>query len=118
MGNPWTRHYQHVWEERAGSPRLPLWLRVASLAYGKHAANGHAPFAMGEVALAMSSVSPDTGKIVHPSRQRVYDTIKLAIEYGFLAPGSSARCLIVPHHAVEGGVGSPYTLCPHHGRGL
>ncbi len=116
--SPWARHYQHVWEERSGSPRLPMWLRVAALAYGKHGANGHAPFAAGEVALALSSVQPNTGNITTPARQNVRRAIDVAMEYGFLAPGSSSRCLIVPHHAIEGGIGNAYAPCPFHGPGL
>jgi hypothetical protein len=111
--NPWTRHYQGPWEERAGNPRLPDWLRVASLAYGKHGANGHALFGPGEVALVLGEVDFKTGEI--RTNQNVSRAIKTAVVHGWLAKGSKARCLIVPAHSIEGGMGSPWKSCPQHG---
>ncbi len=52
----WAKHYQRAWQEKAGNPRFPLWLRVACLAYGHHLGNGHANFGPSEVRLALSTV--------------------------------------------------------------
>ncbi len=114
--NPWARHFQLPWEERAGDSRLPLWMRVVCLAFGRHRSNGHAPFAPGQVALVLSTVDPDSGEIHAPSRQEVYRAIRAAVSYGFLAEGSSARCLQVPAHAVTGGMGSHRAPCSYHDR--
>jgi hypothetical protein len=42
--NPWAKHFQSAWENRAADANLPPWTRVASLAYARHEANGHANF--------------------------------------------------------------------------
>ena len=110
--NPWAKHRQHVWEERAGDPALPDWVRVAALAYGKHSANGHANFGPGQVALVLGVVDRATGEL-RPN-QNVSRAIGTAIRYGWLAQGSKARCLVVPPHAVEGGLGNASAPCPFH----
>lgn len=109
----WARHYQHVWEERSGAPWLPKWFRVASLAYGKHRANGHAMFGPGEVALIIGTVDLATGELTPDAN--VARTIGLAVEYGLLAEGSTSRCLIVPAHAIDGPSGDAFAPCPVHG---
>lgn len=113
---PWSRHYQHVWQERAGQTHLPLWLRVVSLAYGSHLGNGHARFGPGEVRLTMSTVDAN-GVMCQPDGSAVRRAIRQAVSNGFLAPGSKQRCLVVPAHAVEGGRGgssTQYLPCPDH----
>ncbi len=110
--HPWAKHYQHVWQERAGNPNFPDWLRVAALAYGRHTANGHAVFAPGEVALVLGNVNLATGEL-RPSAN-ASRAIKKAVEYGWLSGGSKTRCLIVPAHAVGGGLGSDRKGCPFH----
>lgn len=111
---PWARHFQHVWEERAGSRSLPDWLRVACLAYGSHRANGHANFRRGEVALVLARLDEATGVVTPLARQGVHRAIKVAVGNGWLAVGSTARCLIVPAHAVTGGLGRAEDACPQH----
>jgi hypothetical protein len=109
---PWAKHYQHAWEERSGDPNLPDWLRVASLAYGKHSANGHALFGPGDLALVLGRVDPTTGEIT--ANDNVSRAIRTAVRHGWLARGSKARCLIVPAFAVDGGLGNAYAPCPVH----
>lgn len=111
---PWARHFQHVWQERAGDPALPDWLRVACLAYGSHRANGHATLGQGHVALVLARVDVDTGVIAPLSRQNVHRAIRASVANGWLSQGSTSRCLIVPAHAVSGGLGSPTDACPQH----
>ena len=110
--HPWSKHYQHVWRERAQDPRLPDWLRVAALAYGKHSANGHANLAPGELARTVSTINRRTGE-VRPN-QNINRAIATALRYGWLAEGSKSRCLVVPSHAVTGGLGNAYTACAIH----
>ena len=114
--NVWSKHYQAPWEERAGDPRLPMWLRVASLAYGKHHRSGHAPFRPGQVALVLSTVDSETAEVIVPPKQSVHRAIQTAITYGWLAPGSTSLCLVVPEYAIQGGMGSSATPCTVHSR--
>lgn len=109
----WAKHYQRVWEERSGDPQMPQWLRVASLAYGKHKANGHAQFRRGQIALVLATVDPQTGEVLPDLN--VGRAIRRAVQYGWLAEGSNVRCLIVPSHAISGPMGNQYAPCPDHG---
>lgn len=114
MAEPiWSKHYQRVWAERSGNTRLPDWLRLVSLAYGSHGANGHAPFARGEIALALGRMDEERGEFV-PGRN-VARAIRVAVEHGFLSPRSTPRCLVVPAHAIGGPHGNPLKPCPEHG---
>lgn len=103
------------WQARAGDRRLPYWLRVAALAYGHHENNGHAKFKRGEIALVLATVDAETGEIKpHPWVGR---DINLAVEYGWLAPGSYWGCLIVPAHSVrKGEMWAKPKPCPIHAR--
>src|ERR687889_983678 len=115
--NPWAKHYQSTWHERSGDPRLPAWLRVAALAYGAHAANGHAMFKPGQVGLVLGAVDHETGEVKPLHKGSVQRAIRTAVEYGWLAPGSGARCLVVPGHAIAGGLGGDANApCPQHRR--
>jgi hypothetical protein len=103
-------HQQHVWAERAVDPALPLWLRVAALAFAGQARNGHCHLATGDLEMALSA--PDgTARDSGTARR----ALRLAVEHGFIAAGSNSRCLIVPPHAVSGGShGSAHALCDRH----
>lgn len=123
MSNPsprtWARHFQDDWQARAGDPRLPYWLRVAALAYGSHADNGHARFKRGEVALILGTMDKATGE-VRPFAN-VRREIARAVEFGWLEPGSYWACLIVPAHSIKKGeMGARNRPCPlaqrHHDR--
>lgn len=113
--NPWAKHFQAVWHERSGDRRLPYWLRVASLAYGSHAANGHARFRPGEIALVLGCVDPVTGEVRPLDKHNVQRSIAKAIEFGWLDKTSGSLCLVVPGHAVAGGLrGRADAQCPQH----
>jgi hypothetical protein len=112
--NPWAKHYQQEWQARAGNPRLPLWLRVASLAYGTHLGNGHANFHPGEIAVALTTVDTTTGLMHSPKRQDINRAIKAAVSHDWLAERSGSTCLVVPGHAISGGLGNPAAPCPVH----
>src|SRR5690349_9511374 len=96
LRNPFAIHYQNVWEERGRSGALPAWQRVAALAYARHGANLHAPFSPGELAHLLGNASDVAygGKTM--ARQNVFRAIRTAVDRGWLAEGSNARCLIVP----------------------
>lgn len=108
---PWSRHYQNVWHERSGDSNLPYWLRVACLAYGSHNANGHAMFKPGQIGLVLGHIDADG--VPHPlDKQNVQRAINKAIEFGWITDQSGSRCLVVPGHAVAGGLGNPSDRCP------
>jgi hypothetical protein len=115
--NPWTKHYQAEWENRAADVGLPLWLRVAALAYGRHEANGHANFRRGELSWILgrppSAASPSFKRV---DRTYLRNAIAVAVRHKWLAEGSCSECLVVPAHAVEGPVGNPDKPCPVHDR--
>jgi hypothetical protein len=111
--NSWARHYQSVWLERSQDSSLPYWLRVVGLAYGRHNANGHAPFGPGEIGLLLAK--PLTKGEAKPlSDSAVSNAIREAKKKEFIARESMARCLVVPPHAVTGGLGGPWTKCRMH----
>jgi hypothetical protein len=114
----WTRHYQIEWENRAADTRLPLWLRIACLAYGRHEANGHANFTRGQLSWILGTPPHGDQPFKRVDKYTVRDTIKLAVRHGWLAEGSCAECLIVPAHAIEGPQGNPAKPCPVHERKL
>lgn len=111
VANPWSRHYQSVWHERTADKRLPLWLRTACLAYGAHRANGHARFKPGEIAMIFGTVDPETGEIKSQDKANIQRAIRSAIGAGWLAPTSSTLCLVVPAHAITGGLGYEQEKC-------
>lgn len=110
---PFAMHSQPVWEERAANSDLPDWLRLVSLAYGKHRRNGHANFQPGDLRLALARVDTETGVLtpcVNVSR-----AVNLAVRHRWLARGSRTTCLVVPGHAVWGGsAGSEHAPCRVH----
>lgn len=114
--NPWGRHFQSIWHERSADPRLPYWLRVSALAYGSHRANGHASFKPGQIGLVLGSVDTGTGEVRRLDKGSVQRAIRTAIDYGWLAERSGARCLVVPGHAIAGGLGRADDTCPQHHR--
>lgn len=115
LDNPWAKHRQSFWAEHAGNPRLPLWIRVSALAYGTHRRNGHAPFKTGEMAIVLTTVNTLTGEVYTPQPPNISKAIRTAMEYGFLAQGSGLRCLVVPPHAISGGLlGTERERCRHH----
>lgn len=101
MSRTWARHYQDDWQSRAGDPRMPHWLRVASLAYGSHTDNGHAKFKRSEVALILGTVDRETGEVKPYANVR--RAIAEAVAYGWLEEGSYWGCLIVPAHSIRRG---------------
>ncbi|RFZ65618.1 hypothetical protein DE4576_03387 [Mycobacterium marinum] len=111
--NPFSMHRQAVWKERAATraanPTLPLWIRVASLALGCHRANGHAAFQSGEIAEILGMPG------LPLSASAVSNAIKAAKNAGWIDARSTSRCLVVPPHAVHGGLGHANDRCGVHG---
>ena len=111
--NSYGMHYQAVWRERgagrAPNPTMPVWIRVGALAFGCHRRNGHANFGPGEIAEILGTPGNPL------SASSVSNAIKLAKNAGWIANESNSRCLVVPPHAVQGGLGHPNERCAIHG---
>ena len=98
--NPWTRHYQAAWENRAANHGLPMWARVVCFAYGRHEANGHARFQRGQLTVLLGKPPEGDKPFRRAPRQTVHDAIATAVTYGWLDKESCMECLVVPGHAV------------------
>ena len=76
------------------------------VAYGRHAANGHAKLDRGELArylLRKDGTLPD--------RRTVWRAIDAASRLGYLLPESRQLCLVVSSHQIQGGRGSADARC-------
>jgi hypothetical protein len=98
----WATHYQIEWENWAADTKLPLWLRISCLAYGRHEANGHATFGRGQLSWILGTPPTADHPFKRIDKYTVRDTIKLATGHGWLAEGSCSEYLIVPAHAIDG----------------
>lgn len=109
----WTKHYQSAYLDDAGNPNYPNAIRVAFLAYGTHKANGHARFRQREIANVLGAMD-ESGTFVPASKYTVGRAITTAVEWGLLAEGSKALCLIVPGHRIRGHHGDADAPCDRH----
>lgn len=105
-GREWSAHAQDHWLEFAGNPHFPDYLRVTFVAYGRHAANGHAKLEREELARFLVRTNG-----VIPDHRSVWSSVQKAIRLGYLAEDSNALCLVVSSHVVQGGVGDPDRRC-------
>jgi hypothetical protein len=112
----WAKHYQIEWENRMANTKLPLWLRIVCLAYGRHEANGHANFGRGQLLWILGTPATGDQPFKRVPREHVRQAIKAAVSYGWLAEGSCSECLIVPSHAIDGPSGNANKTCPVHDR--
>lgn len=112
--NSWLQAMQSVWDEHALDRDFPDWFRVWALAVARTQANGHANFAPGEIAGVLGTYNHD-GEWIPKSATGVSQAISLAKRKKLLDDRSSARCLILPSHAWQGGIGSVSRRCPVHG---
>jgi hypothetical protein len=110
--NPWARHYQSGWENRAANHELPMWARVVCYAYGRHDANGHARFERGDLVQLLGKPPKDGAPFKPAPRQSMHDAIATAVRFGWLDEGSFAECLVVPGHEITGGLGKADAECP------
>ena len=102
----WTAHAQDHWLEFAGNSNFPDYLRVTFVAYGRHAANGHAKLERGELTAYL--IRKD-GTL--PDRRTVWRAIGTAARFGYLLPESKQLCLVVSSHDVQGGRGPADARC-------
>jgi hypothetical protein len=114
--NPWAKHYQSAWENRSANHRLPKWLRIACLAYGRHEPNGHARFQRGELCIILGTPPKGGQPFRRADPATIRDAIATAIKYEWLDKDSCAECLIVPSHEIQLDVGNPNAPCPVHER--
>lgn len=105
-GRDWSAHSQDHWLDRAGDHRFPDFLRIVFVAYGRHTANGHAKLDRG--ALAYYLVRED-GSL--PDRRTIYRGIRRAVDLGLILDISTALCLVVSSHNIQGGLGNPDARC-------
>jgi hypothetical protein len=114
--NTWTRHYQIVWENRAHDYSLPLWLRLACIAYARHEANGHANFKRGQLSWILGTPPKGDQPFKRVDRWTLSNALALAIRREWIADGSCTECLVVPGHAIEGPDGDATKPCTVHVR--
>ena len=105
-GRDWTAHAQDHWLELAGNSNFPDYLRITFVAYGRHAANGHAKLEREELAAYLIRKG---GTL--PERRVVWRAIETAVRFGYLLPESRLLCLVVSNHHVQGGRGSADARC-------
>lgn len=105
-GRDWSAHAQDHWLDRAGDHRYPDYLRVTFVAYGRHTANGHAKLARGDLAYYLVR---EDGSL--PDRRTIYRSIRRAVDLGLILDISTALCLVVSSHDVQGGRGSVDARC-------
>lgn len=89
-----------MWRERALTPKVkgdgpqyPVWMRIGMLALGCHRKDGEAHFCPGELA-----------QVLGVSEATLRNELKKARDFGWIARESTKTRLIVPPHAVEGGM--------------
>lgn len=107
-------HRQSFWEEVAADRDLPLWQRVAALAFACHRANGHANF-IGknrEIAFLLGRDGP-SGRECVPAN-RISEAIARAKKAKWIDNESNSRCLVVPRHSIQGGLGKERDKCSVH----
>lgn len=108
---PWSKHYRDFWQRQAANPRVPLPIRVFSLAYGCHGANGHTPFKPGELRRILTGPPTPDQPVRMYDRSTLYRAVEDAKGFGYLDIRSSAQCLIVPQGQIQFGVGEAYAPC-------
>lgn len=102
----WSAFRQDHWLEMAGNPNFPDYLRILFVAYGRHAANGHARLDRQELAYFL--VRRD-GTL--PDRRTVHRALAKDVSLGYLEPESQLLCLVLSSHDVQGGKGDPTARC-------
>lgn len=85
----WVKlHRDHWMSEAMKDPSLPAWWRIVLAGVARVDSSGHAPFDRGELAHA---IAPGGGR----TPTQLGRSIAQAVQRGYLAPESNARCLVV-----------------------
>lgn len=103
LQDPGAQHRQSTWLTRAHDTELPLWQRVAMLAYGCHKSNGHANFEPGYLAGVLDKPSAAVSRAIAKSKAK-----------GWIGMESTARCLVVRPDTISGGLGHQHAWCRVH----
>ncbi|QTE30432.1 hypothetical protein [Pengzhenrongella sicca] len=91
-----------------------MWFQVMAAANGFHNGRGHATFGPGQLRAMLLTADRSTGEISEPAPATVSRAIKVCIERGLLGAASQSSCLVVPGHAISGGIG--LAACKVHDR--
>jgi hypothetical protein len=70
---------------------------------------------MRELSLILGKPGED-GAWAYVDKTSISRAIAAAKKAGWIAEESNAKCLVVPHHAITGGMGSQYERCAVHGK--
>jgi hypothetical protein len=99
--------YQHAfWQARADDTTLPIWLRIAAVAYASHTKNGHSThFLAGESTLPQA---------LKKDKRIVQNELRKAIDRGWLAEESNVNCLVLPDGMFGGAKGHKFAECKLH----
>ena len=112
--NPFAMHRQSFWKEVSTDEKLHLWQPLAALAFAYHRQNGHANFTAKDRELVFLLGQPVEGGWKCAPADQISRAIGRAKKAGWIAAESNSRCLVVPHHVIEGGFGNKYDRCLVH----
>lgn len=110
----WVKAYLDHYLELARNTDFDLYLRIHFFALSKgDTANRHVHLEPGEIRRSLEVVNKRTGDIGPARENKTSQAITRAVEMGLLAPGSNARCLVLPT-GYEYGMGNPAKDCDRH----
>jgi hypothetical protein len=107
---PWLKVYQMPWDSRISDRDLPMWLRIYCIAFARAEPNLHANFQPGELAKMLGQEKSGELRPVH--RANLRREIRTAVQKGYLADGSTARCLLLPASDVGCNLSGKWKPCP------
>lgn len=91
----------------------PLWARVWNLALTRVDRDGHSQWFSDELAESIEVVDRVTGALVAPSARNTRRAVERLVEFGWITPDSTTRCLRFPIRDVQNGTGRS-GLCRTH----
>ena len=110
----WGAYAQPAMTVWAKSPDVsPMAVRVLFAAMGRHDQTGHAAFRVRELADVLSAVDKRTGQLVTARPDSVSKAVRSAKELGYIAEGSTARCLVLSPRVFQKASGRRATCGVH-----
>ncbi|MDN4163357.1 hypothetical protein [Nocardioides abyssi] len=111
----WGAINQKEGKRLASKTELALSIRIFFAALARANRIGHAEFRKDELTGFLVTRRRDDAAVATPSRQQVWQAIRRAKELELLDDESRLRCLVLPIHLWDKGVGG--TTCVEHGLG-